>query len=76
MRERPDVDLNLIQRQLNAITSYLKATVCQPFTSIELAERVANLTESMTGDQCEIVSRGPTWHLVLRRTPEGKMVRA
>jgi hypothetical protein len=51
-------------------------TVCQPFTRLELAERVANLTESMTGDQCEIVSRGPMWHLVLRRTPEGKMVRA
>lgn len=51
-------------------------TVFQPFTNLELAERVANLTESMTGDQCEIVSRGPRWHLVLRRTPEGKMVRA
>ena len=27
MRERPDVDLNLIQRQLTAITSYLKVNV-------------------------------------------------
>jgi len=27
MRERPDVDLNLIQRQLTAITSYLKMNV-------------------------------------------------
>ena len=51
-------------------------TVCQPFTQLGLAERVANLTESMTGDDCEVVSRGPSWHLVMRRTPEGKMVRA
>jgi len=51
-------------------------TICQPFRSLNFAERVANLTESMTGDQCEVVSRGPMWHVVLRRTPEGKMVRA
>jgi hypothetical protein len=30
MRERPDVDLNLIQRQLTAITSYLKVNVWKP----------------------------------------------
>ena len=30
MRERPDVDLNLIQRQLNAITNYLKVNVWKP----------------------------------------------
>ena len=30
MRERPDIDLNLIQRQLTAITSYLKENVWKP----------------------------------------------
>jgi hypothetical protein len=30
MRERPDVDLNLIQRQLTAITRYLKENVWKP----------------------------------------------
>jgi len=51
-------------------------TVRQPFTNLELAERVANLTESMTGDQCEVISRGKSWHLVLRTSPEGKVGRA
>jgi hypothetical protein len=44
--ERPDVDLNLIQRQLTAITSYLKATVRKPEKSSVTPTDVPDRTPS------------------------------
>ena len=38
----------------------------QPFTSIEWAKATAELLEHMTGDRCEVISRGPAWHIILR----------
>jgi hypothetical protein len=51
MRERPDVDLNLIQRQLTAITSYLKATVWKPEKSSVTLTDVPDRTPSANHSQ-------------------------
>ena len=42
----------------------------QPFTSIVWARATAELLEHMTGDHCEVVSRGPAWHMIMRVSGE------
>lgn len=42
----------------------------QPFISIKLAKATAEILEHMTGDRCEVISRGPTWHLIIRVSGE------
>ena len=42
----------------------------QPFRERDFAERSANLLEHMTGDHCEVVSRGPAWHMIMRVSGE------
>ena len=52
--ERPDVDLNLIQRQLTAITSYLKENVWKPekssVTPTEGPVRIPSVNHSETSN--------------------------
>jgi hypothetical protein len=50
-------------------------TVAQPFLRLSLAERFADMMERMTGEACAVVSRGPTWHIVFRKSVDGKQVR-
>lgn len=48
----------------------LADTVAQPFRNKELAMLCARIMQRMTGDECDVVPRGPTWHYLVRCTGE------
>ena len=53
--ERPDVDLNLIQRQLTAITRYLKENVWKPQKNTDQA----NVTPTEGSDRTPSANHSP-----------------